>query len=454
MSSAAAFVKTDDKYCAAKIEKTSAGIKLISAQYCKSDDLDSLLAEPVMSNTPTVLGVDPSGIAFYNIEVPSVDDAQMTPIVRMQAETVLPLPLDQMQIAYRKGRPIAEKSRITIAAARTSKLSQYVPFAKTHAIENIVLSADGIARAFNELFDIPENDFVALNIRTRDTQVLLCQDGNLVKAASLDIGIEQLSDPENPSDEIFVYDLRNALDMFGLDMTDQPAVYIHSQSRRLAESVTIGLNDAGIQTTLAELKPSAIDYAQDQTLNKAYRCLEAIGSALLILDEENKPLDLFAGLLSEDKNKKQKNFVANPLLKSAVLFVLMLILAVFTLDYLNKLELAKYNNEDVEKLVKDQKIRKLIATQRPDILELMTVIHKDTPGGIIINGISFKKGEKVTITAQASNQQQMVALQEFLSNKKEFTDVTRQNPSFDAKKKKYNFKINFHYKNWTRKSIR
>ena len=139
--------------------------------------------------------------------------------------------------------------------------------------------------------------------------------------------------------------------------------------------------------------------------------------------------------------------------KSAAFFAAMLAITFLIFNTINKTELAKLRNKDIDKLIAEQKVRKLIVRQRPDILELITLISEDAPDGTMIDIISFKKGEPVTIASHASDLEQIYKLEEFLSGKKGFTSVKIQNPSFDQKTKKFAFKINFHYKNWTKKSL-
>ena len=454
MSSAAAFTKTPDgKCCTVKIEQTPACVKLLFKHTGRTENVDDVLAGLSPSKTNTVLGIDPPGIAFYNIEIPQVPDAQLDSLVRMQAETILPLPLEQMEIAFQRGRVVADKCRITIAAGRSAQLSGEMAFAKKCNAKGIVLNCQAVVKAFDTLFDIPQQKYIILNMRKNDTQVLLSEDGKLAGAARLDIGIDDLNDTDRKCGEMFVYDLRNTLDMLGLDSAEETALYVFSESNALSETIAAGLNDVRISAKAAEMNPHAITSETPLTEEETCLYLEAIGCALLTLDEENRPLDLFSELYNIDK-KKKKASAAAPLIKAAAIFAVMLLATFFTFNQTNKMELAKYKNDKINKLVEQQNIRKLIASQRPDILNLFTLINEEAPGGVTVDSISFKKGEKVTIKSRASSHDHIIKMEKFLSSKKNFTDVTRQNPTYDEKGKKYTFKINFHYKNWTRKSAR
>jgi hypothetical protein len=458
MSSSVAFTKTADGMCrSVRIELTSTGVKLVWKHSCESSSLDESLSSAGLSRgkTHTVLGIDPAGVGFYNIEIPQVPEAQLDSIVRMQAETILPLPLEQMEIAYHCGRVIADKCRVTIAAGRSTQLKSELAFAKECKAASIVLSSEAIAKAFDTLFNITQKKYIVLNMRGSDTQVLLCEDGKLVHAVKLDIGIDDINDAERKCGEMFVYELRNTLEMLDVDSSDKTMIYVFSGSRELTEDVVAGLNDVGILSETAELKLDAIKAKTDLSDDEVFEYIEPIGCALLAVDGEKRPLNLFSNLHNLTKKKKKKKSSGFAvLLRAAAVFVVMLLATFFTFNYLNKLELVKYANPELDKLVAEQKTRKLIAQQRPDIIDLFTQLNEDAPGGMKLNVISFKKGEKVTVASQASSHEKIVEIEKFLSNKKDFSGVTRQNPTYDAKTKKYKFKLNFHYKHWTRKSIR
>lgn len=458
MSSSVAFTKMADGTCrSVRLERTPSGVKLIWKHTCESTSLDESLSSAGLSRgkTHAVLGIDPAGVGFYNIEIPQVPEAQLDSVVRMQAETILPLPLEQMEIAYHCGKVIADKCCVTIAAGRSTQLKSEVAFARECKAASIVLSCEAMAKAFDTLFKITEKKYIVLNLRANSTQVLLCEDGKLVHTAKLDIGIDDINDIERQCGEMFVYELRNTLERLDADNTGETAIYVFSESRLLTEDVVMGLNDAEIPSKVAELKQDVINSKMDLRDEEVFEYLEPIGCALLAVDEEKRPLNLFGNLYNLKKKKtKKKSSGFAVLLRAAAVFVVMLLATFFTFNYLNKLELVKYDNPELDKLVAEQKTRKLIAQQRPDIINLFTQLNEDAPGGMKLEIISFKKGEKVLVSSKASSHEQIIAIEKFLSSKKDFSGVTRQNPTYDPKTKKYNFKLNFHYKHWTRKTIR
>ncbi|MEJ2647267.1 MAG: hypothetical protein P8016_02510, partial [Sedimentisphaerales bacterium] len=49
----------------------------------------------------SVVGYDSAGTAFSRVNIPPVDDKEIESMVRLQAESRLPLPADQMELAWR-----------------------------------------------------------------------------------------------------------------------------------------------------------------------------------------------------------------------------------------------------------------------------------------------------------------------------------------------------------------
>ncbi len=58
----------------------------------------------------SVVGLDSTGVAFYRVTAPAVESQEMASIVRMQAESLLPLPPDQIEVAWRT-TPSDERQR-------------------------------------------------------------------------------------------------------------------------------------------------------------------------------------------------------------------------------------------------------------------------------------------------------------------------------------------------------
>lgn len=467
ISSAVAFTKLANGQCQAiKLERTSTGYKLHWKYTIEADETDAFLeglsiTDLSSAKTGSVLGVDSEGVAFYNIEVPDVDDSQLDSIVRMQAEAVLPLPIDQMDISYEQGRVVAGKKNITVSAARKQQIKSHLAFAGKCKAADIILNCQATVKSFDKLFDIPDNKFIILNIRSTDSYVLLSDGGKLAGATKLDVGLDGLSESltGQPSEtsELFVHDLRNALDMFDLDKSQKATLYVLSGEFPASEKIVAGLNGIGIEAAVTLPRTDVITSDNGLTIKDTCVYLDVICVAMAAMDSGQTGRGLFANALCTKKKEKKKNPLA-PLAWSAIFFVIVLVACFYVLITINKKELASYDNDEIDKLLKKESYQKLIAQRRPNLLDLMTKISDGTPSGTTVNGISFKKGQAVAISCEASNLDEIIKFQKFLIGKKGFSDVSFQKPKLDAKTKKLSFKMDLHYtssgQQWTRKGVK
>ena len=111
-----AIIKKPQEFKAVQMRPSGTGYELLT--HCDNEaDLP-----PADS---TIIGFDSSRAAFYRIMVPPVREDQMPSLVRMQAETLLPLPLEQMEMAWRQGAEKEGKSAVTITAARSIQMEKF-----------------------------------------------------------------------------------------------------------------------------------------------------------------------------------------------------------------------------------------------------------------------------------------------------------------------------------------
>ena len=77
-TSAVSFTKMPDGSCkAVKLEQTPIGYKLVWKRTVEDDRLPEVLGKGASrGKIRRVLGIDPAGVAFYNIEIPEVADGQ------------------------------------------------------------------------------------------------------------------------------------------------------------------------------------------------------------------------------------------------------------------------------------------------------------------------------------------------------------------------------------------
>ena len=162
MIAATAGARMQGPYRAVMLKKSEGGLQLVwkTTEEDAAADLRSFVKKVMPAVSPqsngsapaAVLGLDGGGVAFYRIKVPPVDDDQLDSIVRMQAESLLPLPADQMQMVWRAADAVDGKRSCSIAAARSDQLRRFVSDAGD-SVSQILLDAEAVVKAWMELFD-------------------------------------------------------------------------------------------------------------------------------------------------------------------------------------------------------------------------------------------------------------------------------------------------------------
>ena len=127
---------------AVQMRRSDSGYELLSVH----DESSSLEPSDV-----TVGGFDSGRAAFYRIEVPEVKSEQMDSLVRMQAESLLPLPIEQMEVAWRSHKSGEGKAEITIAAARLLQLERYRREMERFGPRRIYLSGEAVVKVWRDI---------------------------------------------------------------------------------------------------------------------------------------------------------------------------------------------------------------------------------------------------------------------------------------------------------------
>jgi len=94
---------------------------------------------------------------------------------------------------------------------------------------------------------------------------------------------------------------------------------------------------------------------------------------------------------------------------------------------------------------------KVVAQQRPDLLELLNLVTLSGENGIMLDSLHFKKGQPININGQAQSSEQIYKFQENLLKQKNIKEVKIQSASKDNRGDQIKFTMTFHYKNFTRK---
>lgn len=441
-----------------ELKRIRDGFKVLSARTIEIDGRDEFILKPTVAKTASrrddkVMGIDCSGIAFYCLQIPPVNDGRAASIVEMQMETILPLPPDQMQVDWQGGDIKNGKRIVTVAVAKKQQLRKYVELASDYDVSKIILNRQGLVKAFNRLYECPDSGFVIANVRCSDTQLLLSENGRLVHAITLDIGSDEISGGKDFASSdclLFVHDLTSAMELFAEKTSDTLPILVLTPDMSLTNDVMFVCVQAGIDTREAVYIGTCLKGDDVFSAGKPGEYLEAVGIAMLAIENDASELNLFRGIYERQTEQKKKG-PWRGLIFSSVVCVAMLLLTLFVCTKTNAGYLARYDNDDVRQLIKMQKARKYIAGQRPDILDLLMEISKGAPKGMMTDSFSFKKGQPVIISGKASNLDEVIKLQEFLGSKKDLDNIDIGNPKRDEKAKKTSYRITFDYKDWTKK---
>ena len=407
----------------------------------------------VSSEAPgeVVIGFDSRAVSFHRISIPPVEKERLEAIVKMQAEALLPLPLEAMRLGWRAG-DIAEGGRsCTIAAARRAGLEEFVLSARACNVSRIYLDGEAVVRVWRELFGGTDEKSVVIRVGSSKTTVLLAEGGRLSHGAALDIGQRDLSKPTGSEiRDLFVHDVQNVLKMFGVNADEGIKVFVLSPDAVSYGDLVLHLKDSGIAAEPARLSGSLLRESSEVRAGDIYENLEAIGAAMLALDSDGGAIDLFDDL--RVRSEPDSASAALKVLKRASLMSLVMLILFLAVSYMvDKASLARLSGEQVSILIEQQKLRELIVRQRPDVISLLSMVSESLPEGMIVDSFEFEKGRPVTLSSNGPSYEKVYEFQKALEKQKNITDVEIQKAVFDEKKKQVSFKMAFHYGRFTRK---
>ncbi len=426
------------------------------------------------SNGNTVVaGFDSAGVVFYRIDLPAVEEKEIATMVKLQAESRLPLPAEQMEMAWRIDQARNGKLPVTIAAARKMPLEKFIENVRGFEPEKILLDCEGIVKAWRKLFSGNGEDAVIVSMTERNTQVCLAQNGRLSNAVVLDTGTEDLyvtnqdlsgygsrglADQEEAA-EMFVQDIRSVLEFFGYAGSAGLPVFVLSDNSSAHEAIVTCLKSAGLNVRTAYPQIEKIENQTGLSSEDIYEYRVPIGLALTALDGDTDQLDIFKRLYRPLSEAESKFSLYSPKVAFAITAITLVFLLIisYAMDIASPRILEKRlkgvgPGSVIHQLTERQKLIKSVASERPDLLQLLNQINEDgNQGGILLDKFEFKKGRLASISGQAQRAEQVYDFQKNLLTKKGITDAKIQNATPDSKTKKIKFTITFHYKNFTKK---
>jgi len=409
-------------------------------------------------NKIVIAGFDSSNIIFYNIEAPTVKDEEFAAIVRLQTETRLPLPAEQIEFAWRKGESKNGLTSVTVAAAKKQQLQNFVNDIGGVKPEKIILDCQAIVQVWRKFFGGTEKTALVLNAARHNTQVCLAEKGRFVNAVNLDAGEEDFSTEQSEITHRFIQDITCAIEMFGLASAANLPIFLLTDGRETINQMANCLASAGLNAKAVLPKADVITAGQISD-KEIYEYRVPIGLAAIAIEDRPDEINIFKNLYAA-KPKREKYSLLSPLYAGAAaatamaLFIIVLYLTDIT--SLNSLERKMQSTKagiSIQTLAEKQELVKSAALQRPDFLKLFTDISADKNDGIKLNMFDFKKGRLITISGTAKKDEQLYKFQKNLQNKKGITEVKIQNANKDAKTGEIVFNITFHYRNFTKKGI-
>ncbi len=408
-------------------------------------------------------GLGSEAVVFYRIEVPAVRGEEMAAMIELQAEARLPLPLEQMEMAWRAGPARNGQVPVTIAVARKQSLQNFVENIRWFKPDKILLDCEPIAETWKNFFSTGEKfraAEVVISIAVKNTQLCLVENGRLSNAVSLDMGMDDFSVAGQPGEqtgaiERFVQDTTSVLESFGFSNFTELPIFVLSDSGSVIKTIVSSLCSVGLTAKAAVPNVQKISrqtgpwYPAD-----IYEYRVPIGLASMALDKRTEQFNIFERLYSPTGDKAKKHWLYSPRAACIIaLTMLFLFIAVlYADDVVSSRQLESLMAQpDCQLLIQRQKLIKTVAQQRPDILQLLNQINVDADKGILLDSFTFKKGQPVTINGQAPGTEQLYKFQDSLRSRKGIKEVKIQSSSEDSKTKKFKFTITFHYGNLTRK---
>lgn len=381
--------------------------------------------EDAESRKAVVVGYDSAGTAFSRVNIPAMEDKELEAMVQLQAESRLPLPADQMELAWRADPQKDGQLAIIIAAARRQQIQSFVDKIISFKPMNIFLDCEGIVKVWKSIFSGSEQTSVIINADARNTQICLVNKGQLINAVALDMGIDDFAQAEaeqhTENIERFVQDTRSIVDLFGIDKSEKMRVFVLSDGSSTYNDLASSLKDAGLNAAIAKPDINKFNTKSGLTAKDIFEYRLQIGLALMVIDAAGNELNLFRNLYKPFGEEKQTHWLYSlKITGSIAAAVLILFLGVcYAIDATKpgKInDIITKSGTDVTGLVEQQKLLKAIEQQRPDLLKLISELTLNrneslAPGtrGMTNNGriqldsLDFKKGKKVTITGQASD---------------------------------------------------
>lgn len=471
--SVVAIVKEDGKFKGVELRKRNGSTEILWTKTAQSADTDwqsfaaecglsvkSATDETTDAGRMVVVGFGSAGTIFHRATVPPADEHEIESIVRLQAETRLPLPPDQTELAWRADPVQNGHVGVTMVVARKELLQGFVRDVRPLDPAKILLDCEGIIKAWSTVFGEHEKDAVVVSVGAGNTQVCLARNGRLSNAVILDLGLENFAwqahgeqiettdkiAPDATVDDVsgdvhegqteiverFSQDMRSVMNLFGVADPAHTPVLVLSDDSPVYVSLVSSLRSAGLNARVVLPNVRKLKTQEESGAKWIYDYRAAIGIGLMAIEDGDDELGIFSRVYTRTEQGGKKHWLYSPKVAGAIACVMFLALALVTYaidlkspkSMMDRVEASTSQAKmDLDGLVERQRLMKMVARERPDVLTLMNAINECGERGVVLNSIHFKKGQKVTITGQVQSSDQLYKFQENLDKNKDITDV-------------------------------
>jgi Tfp pilus assembly PilM family ATPase len=475
--SVVAIVNDDNEFKGVELRKQDGSFEILWTRSNEDADVNwrGFAAECGLSVEPTALeeadsdrmvvaGFNTEGTIFHRTTVPAVGDKEIESIIRLQAETRLPLPSEQIELTWRTDQLRDGQMGVTIAVARKEQLQKFVGNVRCFKPGKILLNSEGIVKIWEVFFSGNKENALVLSAGAYNTQVCLVEGGRLSNAVVLDIGIDDFStdvtEGQSEATERFAQDMRSVLDLFDCSNQEELPVFVLSDGSASHVSIVSSLRLAGLNARVATPNINGLMAKSELSDEDIYQYRTPIGLALLALEADSDELNIFENLYNPYKKIVKSHWLYSSTVALAIASIMLVLLVVvsYAVDITgpNSIEKrieASVSDVDMNLLVKRQQLIKTVARERPDLLDLFKVVNESGEKGITLTSFYFKKGQPVSISGQASSNDQLSRYEKNLQNTKGIEKVN-YNANTNTKSKKITFTMTFHYKNFSTKTTK
>jgi len=418
-------------------------------------------------NAELVLGLDTVGVACYRMKVPLVNEQETAAMLRMQAETRLPLPIDQMKIDWRRLAVRDKESDVLMVAVRKATVQSLLERYGRLRPHAVVLEAEAVVEAWKWMFAHPETgEGIIVYCGAQHTVVCIAQAGRLAHATVLDSGIDDLqgynsaiSDSFEHTAQVtpFVQDLVDVIDGYRRDSDRHLPVTLLSSGADIFHILCRAM--ARQMDDVKEAQPNPALFGGRQTWDPAdlYAYGVPIGLALCVLDNSLSCLTLYTQDNHDGANDRTAKRRITPFKAACAAAGAILVMGVtlYGLDYSRYQRLqGRMQDTEVKRYLKEKAFQKTVARQRPDLIDMINKLSGAEHEGIVLNTLDFQKGRPVKVTGQADKSEQLYKYEEALLAQPGIKMVVLDNPVKDTKSKKVKFTITFHYKTFTQRVVK